>query len=329
MRKIILVLLSLCLNHRTLASETVKPCVMDPKNPVLYTLASSVYAACGWEVESVIVESIIKDCANKGIRIAEPRTKESKNNPNIIPRTLKDLNVFKWTNPGASGPDALANEYCKNKVAFKDHYIHLIHNITEEYVKKSVNEKIDLAIEGGVKVIFNTKLAGSSIAYMLLEQADGINPNTSRFKSDERDQQVRNTADANIALLDSYNVKHVKNLVQQGVRIPGSGLIAGTVNNSAQIVDYLNNSSNALKIQACLDQAASFLQTPVAEQLKKNGWTLQKYDQSKKSATGTEHMFVLATSSDGKTYRVDPWYNKVEPFDPKADDNLKYKGVQP
>lgn len=109
-------------------------------------------------------------------------------------------------------------------------------------------------------------------------------------------------------------------LSDEGRRIPELRL-------PGEVEGYVNNfisKTTPLPWEQCVGQSAEFM-TRYGYDLAYQGFKFELFDQTKKTDTsgGVEHQFVKVTAPDGKQYQVDPWMNKVIPFDPKKFEGSK------
>lgn len=108
MKKLIICVALLCLSNFSTADES---CFIKPENETLYKLAKEVDAACGWTIQKIAAESILKKCQE-----ANPNTGDT--------LRFSDFSYSYDTN--------VPFYYCKNKKGYEAHLAQLVKTLKNE-----------------------------------------------------------------------------------------------------------------------------------------------------------------------------------------------------
>ena len=120
----ILLLSFFTLQSHSFANSYSETCVIDPENKVIFKLAKEVNAACGWSINKIAEESILKKCeaANSSSGI-----KFSSNKPKTL-RFTQFTTDFDTKDPYF---------FCKNKAGYEAHLSQVIAKMTNEIDENS------------------------------------------------------------------------------------------------------------------------------------------------------------------------------------------------
>lgn len=99
-------------------------CVIDPVNKVIFKLAKEVNAACGWSLNKIAAESILKKCENAN---SSEGIKFTSNKPKAIRFTQFTTNF--------DTKDSYF--FCKNKAGYEAHLSQVVAKMTKEVDENS------------------------------------------------------------------------------------------------------------------------------------------------------------------------------------------------